>query len=214
MNNINTDLVDAAVYGQLDEVRRLLDQGADINYFWTIHDINALMMATGEQNEDVVRLLLERGADTNIQNSDGDTALIFASMDDNNTEMIELLLSYGANIHMQNNQEETALIIAAQYHNQNNVMTLIMHENVTKIQRLTRRRNTRRRIKTIKNKKMLAFAKSQNRLSDFIGQDMDPQIYSNISNHVSNMKYDRMPRMIERVRVDPYTEWLQDRRSD
>jgi len=34
---------------------------------------------------------------------------------------------------------------------------------------------------------MLSFAKTQDRLHDFIGQDMDPQIYSNISNHVSNM---------------------------
>ena len=41
-------------------------------------------------------------------------------------------------------------------------------------------------------------------ISDFIGRDMAPEVYSNIADHVSNMKYDRMPRMIERV--DPYNE--------
>ena len=210
---MSVGLVDESIFGNIGGVRTLLDQGANIDYIWLIQDATALMGAALYEYNDVAELLLERGANPNIQNNDGFTAIMFASINDDNTEMIELLLSYGADLHIRNNSGETALTVAINEGNQDNVMTLIRHENIIKTQRLTRRRNTRRRIKTIKNKKMLSFAKTQDRLHDFIGQDMDPQIYSNISNHVSNMKYDRlMPRMIERI--DPYNEWLQDMRSD
>ena len=215
MDEINGDLVDAAGFGNLYKVGRLLDQGADINYLWPLYNMSALMMAVSGGKDDIVELLLERGANPNIQDDDGFTALMLSAVQyrDNNTEIIELLLAHGANLHIRNNDGQTALTFATIYRKRDNAETLIRHENIIRTQRLTRRRNTRRRIKTIKNKKMLSFAKTQDMISDFIGQDMPKELYSNIANRVSNMKYgDSMPRMTERI--DPYNEWLQDMRSD
>ena len=89
--NINANLVDAAGFGDVDEVLGILDQGANINYLWPLYNISALMMAVSEGNDDIVRLLLERGANTNIQDSRGFTALMYATTYNNNTEIIELL---------------------------------------------------------------------------------------------------------------------------
>jgi uncharacterized protein len=71
----------AAVRGNLDEIRTLLDTGADINAR-AEHGNTALHEATGQGHIEVVKLLLEFGARTDFRNEFGQTALDIASLRD------------------------------------------------------------------------------------------------------------------------------------
>ena len=114
--------------GDINHVRLLLDEGADINIQsgagWT-----ALSYAASNKRVDIVKLLLERGADPNIPNNMGTTALmsgqlstalsgrrsrydVYAEID--SLEITKLLLDHGANVNKQaRNNGTTALMMAS-----------------------------------------------------------------------------------------------------
>ena len=86
-----------AVYeGDVAEVRRLLDAGADVslanNYGATAMGLAAEVGDTG-----MLKLLLEAGADADSPNADGQTALLAVART-GNVEAAELLLDYGATV--------------------------------------------------------------------------------------------------------------------
>ena len=83
----------AAYGGYDDEIRFLLDRGADVNGK-TNWGTNALMVAAAKGHESTVRLLLSKGADVHA-NIDGKTALTFAK-DTGNFQIVELLRQAGA----------------------------------------------------------------------------------------------------------------------
>jgi ankyrin repeat protein len=60
------ELVGAAREGDLKEVVRLLNQGADVNARGD-RDRTALMMAADQGNLEIVKLLIEKGADVNAK---------------------------------------------------------------------------------------------------------------------------------------------------
>ena len=63
---INADLIQAAIDGDLIELKRLIGQGADVNaktkYGWS-----ALMKAAYEGHKEIVELLIHAGADVNAK---------------------------------------------------------------------------------------------------------------------------------------------------
>ena len=66
-------LITASEYGHINTVRRLLEEGADVN----VKDdrgSTALMYASEEGHVETVKLLLEKGADVNAKDNDGGTA--------------------------------------------------------------------------------------------------------------------------------------------
>ena len=80
------EILEAAAQGNLAEIEKLLNQGADVN----THDTNGitpLMLASAEGYREIVVLLLEKGADAAIVNNHGETALSVAS-----EETIRMLL--------------------------------------------------------------------------------------------------------------------------
>jgi len=83
----------AASGGYDDEIRFLLDRGADVNAK-TNFGSSALMAASFNGYDSTVRLLLSRGADVNAD-SDGDTALTYAR-DRHHPEIVALLRHAGA----------------------------------------------------------------------------------------------------------------------
>lgn len=96
-------LLDAALHGNLREVRRLLDQGVSAD----VHDSKGdtpLIRATGAGNSRIVRELLAAGADPNLRNRDGMTALTYALRWRNSRiEPLIVLLAQGTDMDLADN---------------------------------------------------------------------------------------------------------------
>jgi ankyrin repeat protein len=88
------DLVSAAYYGDLSEVKRLLAAGANVNAKEK-NGITALMAASLAGHREVAALLLAKGAEVNAKDKNGKTALMFATRM-NHPEVRELLIKAGA----------------------------------------------------------------------------------------------------------------------
>jgi hypothetical protein len=85
--------------------------------------------------------------------------------------------------------------------------------HIRNLQRRIRNKKTLRRRKKMKSQQLLALSKAEDGISNMIGNDLDENIYSNISNHLSNMRH--MPSVMYRTNREsethnPYLEWMQD----
>ena len=100
MNETVNKLVMAAQFGREDEVKRLLDAGADPNgkeegTGWTALHYAAHHAKQGGYPE-IVRLLVERGADVNAKAKDGTTVLAVAIEGEAGIGTLEFLDAHGA----------------------------------------------------------------------------------------------------------------------
>jgi len=92
-----TPLMQAALYGDVESVRLLLDKGADPN-LRNEAGATALMWAVNDLEK--TRLLLDRGADVNARSEDSRTALLIAAGQFGSREVVKLLLDRGADINV------------------------------------------------------------------------------------------------------------------
>ncbi|WP_338967567.1 ankyrin repeat domain-containing protein [Spiroplasma endosymbiont of Lonchoptera lutea] len=124
LNNKNSEMINdflmdwsplqyAIFHGNLDIVKLLLENGANIN-LQNNNGNNALITAVENGHTDIVKLLLKNGADINHQNKFGITPLITAATY-GELDIMKLLLEKGANINHQNKFGITPLITAATY---------------------------------------------------------------------------------------------------
>ncbi len=88
-------LIKTARSGDSNEVKRLIEKGADVNA-QAREGGTVLMYASMEGYTDIVNLLIEAGADINAKDNEGWTALTWAS-GEGHTEVVELLIKKGAN---------------------------------------------------------------------------------------------------------------------
>ena len=115
-----TPLISAALYGDIETVRCLLDSGANIkarDVFGRTPLIAATATWKGPMHctVEIVRLLLDHGADVNAQNKKGRTALMEALAHRDFTrqqELVELLVSRGADIRLKDTNGVTAVQMA------------------------------------------------------------------------------------------------------
>jgi len=102
----STPLMYAALYGDAETVRLLIEAGADPN----LHNpgnATALMYAVDDSEK--TRLLLDRGADPNARSEDGRTALVIAAGRPGSSPVIKLLLEHGADAAVQVSSGEGVL---------------------------------------------------------------------------------------------------------
>ena len=88
-------LLGAARNGNLPEVRRLLDSGADVNE--SFHGETALVYASIRGNTELARLLLDRGAAVNASIGYGLTPLVYA-VQRGHGDLARLLIERGADV--------------------------------------------------------------------------------------------------------------------
>ena len=106
----STALMYASMFGRLETVRYLIDQGANIN----VQDSdgnNALMHASINGEFDVVELLQQEGARMNCGDADGVTALMIASMN-GSISIVEFLVNHIDDIDARDEFGRTALLYA------------------------------------------------------------------------------------------------------
>jgi hypothetical protein len=103
-------LIDAAVRGDAEAVRRHIAAGANLDAREPMAGSTPLIAATFGRTE-AAKALIEAGADLNAQNNDGSTALMTAALLAR-TEIVRALLDAGANRSLRNNSGATALDIA------------------------------------------------------------------------------------------------------
>ena len=97
----------AALHGNLDEVKSLIANGADIN-MQDDGGMTPLQFAVQEKRQLVITFLLSLNANPNLLDAHGNGSLWTAVMTtkkitfDTDIKIIELLLSHGANAHQEN----------------------------------------------------------------------------------------------------------------
>jgi ankyrin repeat protein len=105
-----TPLMYAALYGDTNSVRRLLEAGADPNAR-NESGATALMWAVGDPER--TRLLLEHKADANARSENGRTPLLIAADRFGSAPVLKLLLEAGANVNFAGLRGASALGEAA-----------------------------------------------------------------------------------------------------
>ena len=88
-----TPLIYAALYGDADSLRLLLEQGADPD---SRNDAHATALMYAVDDLDKTRLLLEHRADPNARSDEGRSALVIAASGLGSNAVIKLLLDHGA----------------------------------------------------------------------------------------------------------------------
>lgn len=105
----NENMGVAILEGKLDDVKRELDNGANINH--TPHDAPFVMVAAIYKHWPVVDFFLDEGAEVNMRNR-FNLRLLNILAKDAPKELIEKAISMGAIINTRDNDEETPFLVA------------------------------------------------------------------------------------------------------
>ena len=85
-------LHDAAAQGDIEEVNRLIAQGADVDAKAEPYGVTALFIASNKGHQGIVKALLAPGANVNLRENGGGTALKYRKTE----EIKQLLKAAGA----------------------------------------------------------------------------------------------------------------------
>ncbi|MCJ8318723.1 MAG: ankyrin repeat domain-containing protein [Colwellia sp.] len=112
----------------LDNIKRVIDQGANINSKTSAGDTAIILAGWNTNNLDLVRALVKFGADLNIPNNNGDTPLMDAAYL-GKIEILRYLLESGADFTLKNNSGYTALDLAIKKKNKAEEKLLLSYVN-------------------------------------------------------------------------------------
>lgn len=104
--------VHSARTGDIDALKKALDEGVAINVFDNL-DQTALIAAVSQSKLDAVKLLVKRGADVNLVDRAGWSPLHFAVYFSTDTAVIDALIAGGAKLNAQNDRGITPLYFAS-----------------------------------------------------------------------------------------------------
>ena len=105
----STPLISAAVLGEPEAAKILIDAGADMNHK-NLDGSTALLVAIVFGKEKIAKVLIDNGADLNLKNKDGSTALHIAAFFCD-IDIVKALLDKRANKAWTNNDGKTPLQI-------------------------------------------------------------------------------------------------------
>jgi ankyrin repeat protein len=125
LQSASANVASAARNADIDEVRKLIAAGSDVNAP-EADGTSALLWAAHQGSPELVRLLLGAGADPNVANSFGVTPLLEASRY-GDAATIKALLEGGADVATAAREGETPLMAAARTGNVEAVKLLIEH---------------------------------------------------------------------------------------
>ena len=102
---------------ETNEIKSLIEQGADVNAVNKESGETPLMYACGSYDYDklgngnieLARILISKGAEVNAKDPSGNNALINSALN-GNVEIVKLLISKGANVNIQDRNNATPLI--------------------------------------------------------------------------------------------------------
>jgi ankyrin repeat protein len=103
-------LVEAIENGNVDVVKRLIEEGVNVNL--SRNGVTPLMLAASKGHAEIAEVVLQAGVNINAKDDDGWTALHKAAFDQAGTAIIELLMQSGIDVSAQNNAKKTALQLA------------------------------------------------------------------------------------------------------
>lgn len=110
-SNSGKALIDAAMDGNFEKVKLLIEKGADIGAKDN-DGVTALMYVSRAGDLEIAKYLVENGTDINAKDSDwGYTALIYAA-EYVNLEIVQFLIESGADVNIKNNDGKTSLDLA------------------------------------------------------------------------------------------------------
>jgi len=113
--DIDSDLLKASKKGDLNQVKVLLDKGANLNArehgFLADSGNTPLILASAENHAEVAEELINRGSGLDVTNLSGNTALMYAAWK-GHRGVIKLLLDHGANVNLKDNSGQSPLYIA------------------------------------------------------------------------------------------------------
>jgi ankyrin repeat protein len=133
MGQIDKDLLDASINGDLEKAIWAIEKGADVDakhnegntpLHWKGQ--TPLCLASWKRHDSIVSLLLENGANVNVKDEDGCTPLHFASMEGQDA-VVSLLLENGADVNAKNDYGNTPLHKAG-YNGHEAVVSLLLEK--------------------------------------------------------------------------------------
>ncbi|MEM9001827.1 MAG: ankyrin repeat domain-containing protein [Bacteroidota bacterium] len=122
-DNDLTPLLQAAWRGDFELVKKLVAEGADINYLQE-GEGTALMVAIERREFGIAKFLLQEGADPNL-GSDSDGHPLWLAAKNGNIELVRLLVKKGADVNTKFPGDGSALIQACKMGNLNMVKALV-----------------------------------------------------------------------------------------
>ena len=121
---LDRNLIEEARKNNIENVRLLLNVGADVNAF----DGQALRQAVDRQNVNLVTTLLAGGANANVRSSRpiSRPLLLTVASRKGNVEIVRLLLKHGVNVH---SHDDEALRVASEHGNVGVVRVLVLEHH-------------------------------------------------------------------------------------
>lgn len=113
--------------GDLEKVKKLLDNGFDVNFRYE-KNRTPLLLAIDANQKEIAAFVIEKGADLDIQNDAGITALLWAIYK-GYPDLAQMIIQKKANLNLQNEDGETALMEAIAT-NQPAIVHLLIQEGV------------------------------------------------------------------------------------